>query len=204
MTAIKNTTGPERGHPMYNHIHPIYTYKRAWQIRVVTIDCLHWRSQVQIHTTFFFTNTEHSRYLAAIVFQITSKRMISYEERCPLCLILIKKDFANLQWKLIWITVHRKWVRWEYITMKYAPWVSYQIRKIAGCACAGNAGNVFPTRRLQRKPLVSDHGTCVMHVPWCMPGSLTCGGGENVPGFPGACAARNYTYLVRGPLQGML
>ena len=24
------------------------------------------------------------------------------------------------------------------------PWASYQIRKIAGCACAGNAGNVFP------------------------------------------------------------
>ena len=24
------------------------------------------------------------------------------------------------------------------------PWVSYQIRKIAGCACTGNAGNVFP------------------------------------------------------------
>ena len=23
------------------------------------------------------------------------------------------------------------------------PWASYQIRKIAGCACAGNAGNVF-------------------------------------------------------------
>ena len=69
---------------------------------------------------------------------------------------------------------------------------SYQIRKIAGCACAGNAGNVFPRRRLQRKPLVSDpgmhHGTCVTHVPWCMSGSLTRGGGENVPGIPGACA----------------
>ena len=25
------------------------------------------------------------------------------------------------------------------------PWASYQIRKIAGCACAGNAGNVYPT-----------------------------------------------------------
>ena len=53
------------------------------------------------------------------------------------------------------------------------------------------AGNVFPIRRLQRKPLVSDHGmhhgTCVTHVPWCMSGSLTCGGGENVPGIPGAC-----------------
>ena len=66
------------------------------------------------------------------------------------------------------------------------PWASYQIRKIAGCACAGNAGNVFPRRRFQRKPIVSDpgmhHGTCVTHVPWCMSGSLTCGDGENVPG----------------------
>ena len=72
------------------------------------------------------------------------------------------------------------------------PWASYQIRKTAGCACAGNAGNVFPRRRFKRKPLVSDpgmhHGTRVTHVPWCMPGSLTCGHGENVPGIPDACA----------------
>ena len=72
------------------------------------------------------------------------------------------------------------------------PLASYQIRKIAGCACAGNARNVFPRRRFQRKPIVSDpgmhHGTCVTHVPWCMSGSLTCGDGENVPGIPGACA----------------
>ena len=71
-------------------------------------------------------------------------------------------------------------------------WGSYQIRKIAGCACAGNAGNVFPGRRFKRKPLVSDpgmhHGTCVTHVPWCMSGSLTCGDEENVPGIPGTCA----------------
>ena len=77
--------------------------------------------------------------------------------------------------------------------MKYGhSWTSYQIRKIAGCACARNAGNVFPRRRFQSKPLVSDpgmhHGTCVTHVPWCMSGSLTCGDGENVPGIPGACA----------------
>ena len=49
------------------------------------------------------------------------------------------------------------------------PCGSYQMRKIAGCACARNAGNVFPTRRLQRKPPVSDpgmhHGTCVTHTP---------------------------------------
>ena len=37
------------------------------------------------------------------------------------------------------------------------------------------------------------------HVPWCMSGSITRGGGENVPGIPGACAPRNFTYPARGP-----
>ena len=58
---------------------------------------------------------------------------------------------------------------------------------------------------LQRKLLVSDlgmqHGTCVTHVPWwCMSGSLTRGGGENVISISGACATCNFTYLARGPL----
>ena len=43
------------------------------------------------------------------------------------------------------------------------------------------------------------HGTCVTHVPWCMPRSLSHGSGESVPGIPGVCATRNSTYLVRGP-----
>ena len=59
---------------------------------------------------------------------------------------------------------------------------------IAGCACARNAGNVFPHRRLQRKPLVSDpgmhHGTCVTHVSWCMSGSLTRLAWKTFPAFP--------------------
>ena len=89
-------------------------------------------------------------------------------------------------------------ISWEFIFVSEASFhhpmecASYPIRKIAGCACTGNAGNVFPRRRFKRKPLVSDpsmhHGTCVTHVPWCMSGSLTCGDGENVPGIPGACA----------------
>ena len=66
------------------------------------------------------------------------------------------------------------------------PWASYQICEIVGCACAGNAGNVFPTT----------------YVPWCMSGSLTRGGGENVPDIPGARATHNIAYLVRGPLVG--
>ena len=43
------------------------------------------------------------------------------------------------------------------------------------------------------------HGMCVTHMPCCMLGSLTRGGVENVPGIPGACATRNFTYLARGP-----
>ena len=47
----------------------------------------------------------------------------------------------------------------------------------------------------QRKPIVSDpgmhHSTCVTHVPW-MHAGIT-----NIPTNPGACATRNFTYLVR-------
>ena len=61
----------------------------------------------------------------------------------------------------------------------------------------------FPRHRFQRKPIVSDpgmhHGTCVTHVSWCMSGSLTPDGGENVPGIPGACTTHNLAYLARGP-----
>ena len=57
------------------------------------------------------------------------------------------------------------------------------------------AGNVFPRRRLQRKPLVSDPG---MHDAWCMSELLNRGDGENVPGIPDACTC-NFTHLVRGP-----
>ena len=90
-----------------------------------------------------------------------------------------------------WLHGNLRYLDWP-SSVKILPWASYQIRKIAGCACAGNAGNVFPCRRIQRKPRVSDpgmhHGTCVKHVPWCMSGLLTRGGEENVPGIPGACA----------------
>ena len=68
-----------------------------------------------------------------------------------------------------------------------SSWASYQIRKIAGSACTGNAGNISPP------------GRCVTHVPWCMSGSLTRAGEENVPSIPGAYATHNFTYLARDP-----
>ena len=44
------------------------------------------------------------------------------------------------------------------------------------------------------------HGTCVAHVPCCMLGSLTNGFLWSMwrGNVPGACATRNFTYLVRG------
>ena len=65
-------------------------------------------------------------------------------------------SFTAIGWDRAW----RCW-RWGYNTMARV-WASCMIRKITGCACAGNAGNVFPA-------------TPVTHVRWCMPGSLTSG-----------------------------
>ena len=61
------------------------------------------------------------------------------------------------------------------------PQASYQIRKIACCTCARNAGNVFPVTNFKGNR----------------------GGGENVPGIPGACATFNFSYLARGPWTGL-
>ena len=72
----------------------------------------------------------------------------------------------------------------------------------------GMPGMFFPPQRISDPDV--HHGTCVMHVPWCMPESLTSGsirsrcGGKNVPGIPGACATRNFKYLVRGPWETMI
>ena len=82
-------------------------------------------------------------------------------------------------------------------------WASYQIREIAGCACARNAGNVFPATDFK--------GNRKLAIPACITarasrtcrdacrGSLIRGGGENVPGIPCACATLNFGYLARGP-----
>ena len=55
--------------------------------------------------------------------------------------------------------------------MGMIAWASCQIRKIAGAHAPGMPGTFPPS------PQVGDpgmhHGTCVTHVPWCMPRSLT-------------------------------
>ena len=112
---------------------------------------------------------------------------------------------------IVFLCAHGQAHTWTW-TVPYSPryhmghiWIdfqcaSYQIHKIAVCTCAGIAGNVIPATDFKEKQLVSDPGmhlgTCVTHVPRCMSGSPTRGGGENVPGIPGA--NRNFMYLARG------
>ena len=89
---------------------------------------------------------------------------------------------------------------WVSQVSAHGPLTRYVTLRVAH---APGMPGTFPRHRLQMKPLISDpgmhHGTCVTHVPWCMSGSQIRGGGENVPGIPGACATLNFMYLARGP-----
>ena len=88
---------------------------------------------------------------------------------------------------------------------------SHRVHHVRGClwVCGGVIGPLFGYVKLRvvhapgmqgtlsPSPRFTDpdmhHGTCVTHVPWCMPGSLTGDGEENVSGIPGTCATHNFT-----------
>ena len=82
---------------------------------------------------------------------------------------------------------HSQWLA-NRVSHSQHQWASCQIRKFAGAHAPGMPGTFSPS------PQVSDpdmhHGTCVTHVPWCMPGSLTSGflwnrrRGKTFPAFP--------------------
>ena len=52
-------------------------------------------------------------------------------------------------------------------------WASYQIRKIVCAHAPGMPETFSPQPRVSVPDM--HHGTCVTHVPWCMPRSLTRG-----------------------------
>ena len=118
------------------------------------------------------------------------------------------RNYTIVQWKFSISCSKLLWIVSEIVnsTLYFHPLAFYQIRSIAGCACTGDAGNVFPHRRLQRKPLLKNpgihHGTCVTHVPWCMSGSLAPVGGENVPAIS-AHAHPQFPYLAKGPFHNI-
>ena len=72
--------------------------------------------------------------------------------------------------------------------LQFEAWASYQIRKTVGAHAPGMPGTFSPQARVSDPDM--HHGTCVTHVPWCMPGSLTSGflwsrrRGKTFPAFP--------------------
>ena len=98
----------------------------------------------------------------------------------------VKNDpfFAKVGTSVVYV-LNREWWWWWWWWVSDAIWASYQIRKIAGAHAPG---------KFSPPPRVNDpgmhHGTCVTHVPWCMPGSLTNDflwsrrRGKTFPAFP--------------------
>ena len=64
-------------------------------------------------------------------------------------------------------TPFRDWCLHDYPT----PWASCQIRKLRVAHAPRMPGTFSPPPRVSDPDM--HHGTCVAHVPWCMPGSLT-------------------------------
>ena len=91
------------------------------------------------------------------------------QDFCPWC------DFENYSFKIAAVSLR-------------GQWAFCQIRKIAGVHAPGMPGTFSSS--LQVSDLDMHHGTCVTHVPWCMPGSLTSGflwnrrRGKTFPAFP--------------------
>ena len=108
-------------------------------------------------------------------------------------LILVKQGlYIEMALSYItWLISHVLITRVCFLSLAWSKlrlWASCQIRKMAGEPAPGMPGTFSPS------PQVSDpdmhHGTCVTHVPWCMPGSLTSGFlwnqrlGKTFPAFP--------------------
>ena len=66
---------------------------------------------------------------------VNSEGIYNIQEICKVCVLL---SFVVVRYQLISL------ISVTYTSLALGQsWASYQIRKIAGCACTGNAGNVF-------------------------------------------------------------
>ena len=96
----------------------------------------------------------------------------------------------------LWVCIKRN-VSWT------SQWASCQIRQIAGAHAPGMPGTFFPTTAGKQSRHASRHvrdARAVMHAGTANSRfPLNSAAGENVPGIPGACTTRDFTYLVRGP-----
>ena len=98
----------------------------------------------------------------------------------------IGKQHASFCWAILChISHHGPLTRYVKLWIAHAP---------------GMSGTFSPPPRVSNPDV--HHGTCVTHVPWCMPGSLTSGFlWIRWRRITGACATRNFTFLARGPYR---
>ena len=143
--------------------------------------------------TYIYTSGQYLKLISLIYFYIATQLLKSrffckdlwfWKYVCKVyCHLIRHRSFKN-----IWIELY----------MGLLPNTSN-----CGCACAGNAGNVFPATTGKQSRHASRHvrdARAVMHAGIansCFP--LNSAAGGNVPGIPGACATLDFTYLVRGP-----
>ena len=83
---------------------------------------------------------------------------------------------------------------------RHGPLTRYVKLRVAHAP--GMPGTFCPPRRVSDPDM--HHGTCVTHVPWCMPGSLTSGflwsrWREKRSRHSRRMRNRNFPYLARGP-----
>ena len=70
-------------------------------------------------------------------------------------------------WRDVWNSWLMLLVKVSKVSWNQVSWASYQMRNIAGCACSGNAGNVFPAPTGWRSRHASRHvrdARAVMHA----------------------------------------
>ena len=101
----------------------------------------------------------------------------------PLCkFVTVPLPCGNLHW------IYRESVSYRFVRKVWAHGPLTRYVKLRIVHAPGMPGTFSPPPRVNDPDM--HHGTCVTcvtHVPWCMPGSLTRSGNGNVSGIPGTC-----------------
>ena len=132
---------------------------------------------------------------------ISHRHVIEAQTRCPpLCILHFQTHFVTVAQNFT--QTYWGWSNWRYgrIGSGYGPLTRYI--KLPVVHASGIPGTFSPPPQVI--DLDMDHArasrTC---RDACrdrqLAVSFEVGGGENVPGIPGAYATNNFTYLVRGP-----
>ena len=86
-----------------------------------------------------FYSTKYNQY-----FPLRATYRLSFENIWEKIDRFIRSPHCTFWWSLmVWRHCLQQW-RWGRL-IRMCPWTSYKIRKITGCACSRNVGNIFPT-----------------------------------------------------------